>query len=109
MSYTVKKLPKFKLFKGHDTVMVTFKKGKYTWDQIYKAVDRYNKTAYEAGFRGKMMTSIKYPDKYRSGKPTEIGEPINIFSFAVYKGQKDKRQDPDYFEQFFIYVSKRKN
>jgi len=109
MKYTVKKLPKFNLFNGCETAMVTFEKGKYTWDQIYKAVDQYNKTAYEKGFRGKIMTSIKYPDIYRSGKVTEIGEPINIFSFANYKGQKDKRQDPDYFEQFFVYISKRKN
>ena len=105
--YTIKKLPNFKLFPGYQAVVqITFEKGKYTRDQIYKIVSEYNKTAYEAGFRGKLMTSIKYPDKTYSGKATYVGDSIDLFSLSEYEAKLNKRLDPDYYEQFYVYVAK---
>ena len=103
VNYTVKKLDQFTLHKGHQTAMITFKKGKYTREQIRNIVEDYNNTAYEKGFKGYLMTSLKYPDKYRGGKPTKIGEPVNLFSFAEYEG--NERKEPDYFKQFYVYIS----
>ena len=108
VKYTIKKLPKFNLFKGHQSVVqITFETGKYTRDQIYKIVSDYNNTAYKSGLRGKIMTSIKYPDKHRASSPTNIGDPIKLFSFSDYESTGDKRTDPEYYEKFYVTVSKK--
>ena len=104
VDYTIKKLPHFRIHRGHKTVSINFKKGKYTREQIREVVEDYNKTAHEKGFNGYLMVSLKYPDKYRAGKATKIGEPIDLFHFKVYP-DSDPRKEPKYFEKFFVYVS----
>jgi hypothetical protein len=102
--YTVQKLKnlKFQAHPNKEVVMLKYKTGKYTREQIHKICQKYSNDLKEANFNGEIEVCLPYGKKYKAGKFTEVGKPVNLWSFGLYKG--DEEEDPEYYKDFIIFT-----
>ena len=91
-------------WKGTPVVQYSFK-GKFKKDILEKKVEALNKQFEELNFDGKLSVSIMYPEGWRSGPITNIGEKVLLFDPAYY-GYDEIEDEPDTFPRFQIYLLK---
>ena len=83
------------------TTYQTIGKDRFTRGWIYREVTKLSDGLARKGIDGKIMTTLFYPAP-RSGKPTQLGEPISLFSMTVVYDEID-----DYdFIKFTVYTWK---
>lgn len=89
-------------FRNTQTVKQYFT-GNFTREQIRKYVQKQSDAYAAKGFKGMISATLLYPEGWRSGYLTHVGEPIYLYQYADSDFEED---DPDNFRQFEIYLLK---
>lgn len=100
--YTAKKLDIY--FKKSPVVQHSFKKGKYTREKITDIAQQYSNDLSKKKFLGQVSVAIKYPEGWRSGYFTKVGDKVILYTH--HDSDIDLWEDPEYFETFVIYTIK---
>ncbi len=87
---------------GKPVVQMAFK-GKYTKDEIKNFVQQQSDLLKQKNHDGSVQVSIKYPDTWKSGYFTKVGEHVAVYSYMDSNVEAD---DPDEFSEFRVYVTK---
>lgn len=89
--------------------MMTYKKGKYTREQISRLAQKLSDDLKKEGFKGEVNVVLPYPDKYKAGRFTDVGEPVDLFSYQVYEPEGEEENvdlDPEYYDHFLMFINK---
>ena len=96
-------------FIGHKILRIRFDANKfnnntlYTRQKIQKISNDLSQLLYRKGIQGKLLTSINFPDLgWRSGYFSNIGDHVRLY---VPQDSDIVADDPDYFNNFVVYVS----
>ena len=77
-----------------------FKRGNYTKEEIIAKAQEMSDEGKKRGRHGWILTSIQYPDKWRSGYKTYYGEPVSVYE---HSDSDDTTSEPKTFKSFRIY------
>lgn len=78
-----------------------FKPGKYSRDEIKKLANELSEKWAEKGVTGYMFVSLLYPEGWRGGSQTKIGDNVRLFTYA---DSDNDNPDPEYYPEFSIFI-----
>ena len=89
-------------WKGHNVVESSFS-GKFTKEEIREFAQKQSNMFKKKG-NGQISVALKYPIGWRSGYPSKFGDNISLYSM-VDSGD-EINEEPEYFENFTMYIYK---
>ena len=92
--------------KGHNVLQIKVNKNLMTRDDIKRLSQNVSNEMNKLKVSGKMITSLKYNEnKFRSGKPSKFGQPVNLYQGVNYDFEDDEDEAQEFFNSFTMYLT----
>ena len=92
--------------KGHNVLQIKVNKNLMTRDDIKRLSQNISNEMNKLKISGKMITSLKYNEnKFRSGKPSKFGQPVNLYQGVNYDFEDDEDEAQEFFNSFTMYLT----
>ena len=95
---------KLQLYSRNKPTMMYTYTWKFTREKVRRLAQKFSNEKYDKDFYGKVYINLYYKEEnqWRSGKGTDVGESVSLYSSDDYDG--DIVEEPEYFTKFKIYL-----